>query len=159
MKLLEKFLVPVDVNADSTEQINAAVKLASIYKSEVMLLYVVPEDDLSDHIKRIVLKSVMASLNEIKAIFIRSKVAVSEPEVFFGKVVDTIVQKANEGNVNLVLIGSKEKQEKEKFKLGVIAEQIIREAETLSEELVPGDIVLLESGMKVPVDDPGHGSV
>lgn len=129
MKLLEKILVPIDVNTDSTEQINAAIKLANAYKSEIILMYVINDTELNDNIKDIVVKSVTETLSDIKQVFVSNKVKVREPEVFFGKTVDTIVQKANSEKVNFVLIGANKKKKTAKFKLGVISEQIIRESD------------------------------
>jgi nucleotide-binding universal stress UspA family protein len=126
MKLLEKILVPVDVNSVSDEQINATIKLANAYKSEIILMYVAPDYELKDEIKDIVIKSVTESLNEIKKILISNKVKVKEPIIVSGNIVDTIVQKANLEKVNLVLIGANRKKKRAKFKLGITAEQIIR---------------------------------
>jgi universal stress protein E len=129
MKLLEKILIPIDVNTDTKELMNATIKLANSYQSEIMLLYVVPDNELKDPIKDIVIKSVTESLNEIKEILISNKVTVREPIIVFGNIVDTIVQKANSEKVNLLLIGSTEKNKNAKFKLGIIAEQIIRNSD------------------------------
>jgi nucleotide-binding universal stress UspA family protein len=126
MKLLEKILVPIDVNTDSKEQISATIKLANAYKSEILLMYVAPDYELKDEIKEIVLKSVTESLNEIKEDLESNKVKVLKPIIVFGNIVDAIVQKANMEKVNLLLIGSNEKKKRIKYKLGVIAEQIIR---------------------------------
>lgn len=151
MKLLEKILVPIDVNTDSTEQINVTIKLANAYKSEIILMSVVGDTELSDNIKDIVVKSVTESLNEIKEVLISNKVKVRESEVIFGKIVATIVQKANSEKVNLVLIGAKEKKKRAKFKLGVIAEQILRESD-VPVWLVNGEKKTLLSNILCPVD-------
>jgi nucleotide-binding universal stress UspA family protein len=129
MKLLEKILVPVDVNTDSKELINAAIKLAKAYNSEIILMYVAPDYELKDEIKDIVLKSVKETLNEIKEVLIKNKVKVKEPVIEFGSPAATIAHKANFEKVNLVLIGSNEKKKRAKFKLGIISEQIIRESD------------------------------
>ncbi|MBU1013261.1 MAG: universal stress protein [Bacteroidetes bacterium] len=151
MKLLEKILVPIDVNTDSIEQINATIKLANAYKSEITLMCVVGDTELKDNIKDIVVKSVTESLNEIKEVLISNKVKVQEPEIAFGKIVDFIVQKANSEKVNLILIGTKEKKKREKFKLGIIAEQIIRESD-IPVWLVNGEKKTLFSSILCPVD-------
>jgi nucleotide-binding universal stress UspA family protein len=126
MKLLEKILVPIDVNTDSKEQISVTIKLANAYKSEILLMYVVPDEALKDEIKDIVIKSVTELLNEIKKTLESNKVKVLEPIIAFGNIASTIVQKANLEKVHLVLIGANEKKKRAKFKLGIIAEQIIR---------------------------------
>lgn len=51
MKLLENILVPIDINTDSEEQINVAIQLANVYKSEIILMYVISEMELSGNIK------------------------------------------------------------------------------------------------------------
>ncbi|MDP3453756.1 MAG: hypothetical protein Q8R90_12475, partial [Bacteroidales bacterium] len=79
MKLLEKILVPVDVNTGSEEQINATIRLANVYNSEILLMYVAPDKELNEEIKNIVLKSITESLNEIKEILESNKVKVREP--------------------------------------------------------------------------------
>ncbi len=129
MKLLEKILVPIDVNAHSKEQISVAIKLAKAYNSEIILMCVVPDFELKEEIKNIVEKSVTESLNEIKEIFISNNIKVQEPIISFGNIVETILQKANSQNVNLMIIGAKEKDKSAKFKLGVLSEQIIRESD------------------------------
>jgi universal stress protein E len=151
MKLLEKILVPIDVNTDSTELINATIKLADAYHSEIILMYVIDDRELTDSIKEIVLKSVKESLNEINKRFIANHLKTQEPVVVFGKIVDSIVQKAYSERVNLVLIGAKEKNIREKYKLGVITEQIIRECDA-PVWLVNGEKEILFSNILCPVD-------
>lgn len=129
MKLLEKILVPVDILTDSEAQINAALKLANSYKSEIILMYVVPDNDLNKEIKDLIIKSVSVHLDVIKNIFINNDIKVQEPVITFGNIVETIVKKANLEKVNLVLIGTRNKKAEENFKLGIISENIIRESD------------------------------
>jgi nucleotide-binding universal stress UspA family protein len=126
MKLLEKILVPVDVNRDSGEQISTAKKIALAYHSEIILLYVIPDEDLKDAIRDIVVKSVSMSLNEIRDLLAGQNVGVRAPLVLIGKPVEKIVQVADSENVNLVLMGSHGEEKKNKFKLGLLADQLIR---------------------------------
>lgn len=151
MKLLEKILVPIDVNTDSKEQINTTIELAKAYNSEIILICVVPDYELKDEIKDIVIKYVTESLNEIKEILISKMVKVQEPIIEFGNIVDTIVQKANLEKVNLVLIGSKEKNKSAKFKLGIISEQIIIKSD-VPVWLVNADNKTFFSHILCPVD-------
>jgi len=129
MKLLEKILVPVDVNTDSREQINAAKKVAFKYKSVIILLYVVPDDDLKDETKGLIKRFVAAMLNEIKDSLTREEISVIEPVIAFGNPLDKIIQIANSENVNLILTGSNSRKKRSKFKLGVTAEQLVRMSE------------------------------
>jgi len=151
MKLLEKILLPIDVNTDSTEQVNTVIKLANTYKSEIIMIYVLNDTELNDSIRDIVVKAVKESLNEIREVLINNKVKVREPEVISGKIVETIVQKANSEGANLVMIGGKEKKKRAKYKLGIISEQIIRESD-VPVWLVNGVNKKLISNILCPVD-------
>lgn len=90
-----KNLVPIDVNTDSKVKISAVIRLANVYKSEIIVMNVAPDHELKDEIKDIVIKSVTESLNEIKEILVRNKVKVQEPIIAFGSIADIIVRKAN----------------------------------------------------------------
>ena len=57
MKLLEKILVPIDVNTDSKEHINTAIELAKTYNSEIIVMYVLPTDVLNESVKDIVIRA------------------------------------------------------------------------------------------------------
>lgn len=151
MKLLEKILVPIDVNTDPKKQINATIKLANAYKSEIILIYVAPDYELKDDIKDIVVKSVTESLNEIREILESNKIKVQEPIIAYGKIADTIAKKANSVKANLVIIGSNEKKKMSKFKLGLISEQIIRESD-VPVLLVNADQKSLFNHILCPVD-------
>lgn len=126
MKLLEKILVPIDINTDYREHLTKAMKIAQSYNSEIIMIYVIPEEELHDDIKDIVIKVVSESLNDIKKTLTNEKIQVREPVITFGKPVDKINQIANSEKVNLILLGSNSKHKREKFKLGIISEQLIR---------------------------------
>jgi universal stress protein E len=151
MKLLDKILLPIDVNTDYSELVSATVKLANAYNSEIILLHVINDNELRDNIKNIVVKSVTDTLNEIKDTLKSNNIKVREPEIVFGKIVETIVQKSISEKVNLILIGAKEKKKKDKFKLGIIAEQIIRESD-MPVWMVKGEGKTLFSNVLCPVD-------
>lgn len=55
MKLLENILVPIDVNINSTDQINDTIYLAKDYKSESILMFVISDTQLSDKLKPLVI--------------------------------------------------------------------------------------------------------
>lgn len=128
MKLLDKILVPIDVNIDSTEQLNTAIKIAKLCNSEIFILYVLPEEGLKDAIKDLVINTATEALNKIKNIFKKEGITVSEPIIKYGKPVENILKIANKENVNLILTGSGSK-EKEKFKRGFTAEKLMRQSE------------------------------
>jgi nucleotide-binding universal stress UspA family protein len=151
MQQLEKILAPIDVHNDSKEQIKAIIKLSEVFHSEVLLIYVVPDQEISVATKDILVKSIMGSLNEIKEGLIDKQVKVRQPEVIFGPIVETIVQKATKEKVSLILIGDRQKKKREKFKLGVIAGQIIRESDK-PVFVVNGEKETFFSNILCPVD-------
>jgi universal stress protein E len=126
MRLLEKILVPVNVNTNSEEQINTTIKIAGEYKSEVILLSVIPDENLNSEIKDFVESVVTESLTELRNILINNNIYVREPVLAYGKPVDNIIQTANSENVNLILVGNNKKKKNGRNNLGIKAEQLIR---------------------------------
>ncbi len=122
----QKILLPVDVNTDPAKQLDAAIKMAHTYKSEIILMYVVPDGGLHEEIAQIIKKAVTESLNEIRNTLTNHKIKVQEPIIAFGNVVESIIQKSNSEGIDLLLLGARNKKTREKYKLGVISEQIIR---------------------------------
>lgn len=129
MKQLQKILVPVDINSEYQKQIEVAVKLADIFKSEIILMYVVPADDLNEDVKDIIIRSVTETLHEIRKIFLSNYIKVKDTVISFGNIVETIIQKGDLERVNLIFLGARNKKINEKYHLGVISEQIIQKSE------------------------------
>lgn len=125
MKLLEKILVPVDVNADSKAQMKTAIKIARSFNSEIIIMYVAPEEVEQYEIKNIVINAITDSLNTLKKSFKKERITTREPLLKYGKPVDMILQVAARENVNLILVGSGMKGKREKFKLGITTERLI----------------------------------
>ena len=154
MKLLGKILVPVDVTSNSTGQINATIKLATEFNSEVFLLYVIPDEELHAELKKIVLKEVSESLDEIRKTLIEAKVNVREPLIATGRVVSTIASTANTEDVNVIIIGSNTKTGNSNYKLSGKAEQIMRMSDVPVFLVKPENRVLF-SNIMCPVDFSG----
>lgn len=66
MKLLERILVPIDINVDSKEQLNTAIEMAQSYNSEIIIMSVITDEVLPDSVKGIVKNAVSDHLNEAK---------------------------------------------------------------------------------------------
>lgn len=126
MKLLEKILVPIDINAEYNEQLNVASKIAKLYHSELIIMYVLSEKVLQDDTMKMVNSSISISLNQVKEILRKEKIVLREPIIENGSPADKINQIAIKEDVNLILIGSGNKKKGEKFQLGITAEKIIR---------------------------------
>lgn len=128
MKLLEKILVPIDINIDSKEQINTAIKIAKLSDSEIFILYVLPEEGLKGAIKDLVFSSATKALDKIKNVFVKEGITVCEPVIKYGKPVDKILKMAAKEDVNLILTGSGSKKEEKKIKRGYTAEKLMRQS-------------------------------
>lgn len=126
MKLLEKILMPIDVNKSFDKQLKAAIEIAKNFHSAIGMMYVLPDTVLHDDIKTLVLNSVNESLDKAKEVFEKKGITTLKPIVELGEPVDKILQKANEGKFNLILVSSGEKGENEQYKLGITAEKLIR---------------------------------
>lgn len=126
MKLLEKILLPIDVNTDSEEQLNVAIELSRTFNSEIIIIYVLSEEALHEDIKEIVIQAITDSLNKAKEAFRKEGIIVREPVIEYGKPVDKIIQMSVKENVNLILAGSGNKGKNEKYQLGITAEKLIR---------------------------------
>jgi universal stress protein E len=126
MKLLEKILVPIDVNIDYKEQLNTAIKIARSYNSEIIVMYVLSEEIVHNDIKEIVINAISENLIKIKEMLKKEGILIKEPSVVFGNPVVQIIQSAINENVNLILIGSGIIDNKEKFRLGINADKLIR---------------------------------
>lgn len=126
MVTIGKILVPIDVNTDTSCQINSAIELAQAYKAGIILMYVIPVLKLKKEVKCIVEKSVNESLDEIKNSFENNNVIVQKTLVVYGNIVETILKTINSEDVNLVLIGENKEHKRVKFKLSGKSEQIIR---------------------------------
>ncbi|MFD1616116.1 universal stress protein [Gelatiniphilus marinus] len=128
MKLLEKILVPIDVNIDSKEQIDTAIKIANLGNSEVIILHVLPEEGLDPAIRHVVTGNVSDALNEIQELFKKEGLKVSKQVIENGNAVNHILKIADKEAVNLILMGSGSKEKKEEFKRGSTTEKVMRQS-------------------------------
>jgi nucleotide-binding universal stress UspA family protein len=129
METLGKILVPIDVNTDCKEQISSAIKIAKAYKSGVILMYVISDQQLKEDIKLIIEKSASELLNKAKDSFEAEGIEVAEAIIKCGNIVEIIAQKANANEVNLIVIGENEAHKRAKYRLSAKSEQIIRASE------------------------------
>jgi nucleotide-binding universal stress UspA family protein len=118
--------VPIDVNIDYKEQLNTAIKIARSYNSEIIVMYVLSEEIVHNDIKELVINAISESLNKVKETLKKEGILIKEPSIVFGNPVDEILQASISENVNLILIGSGIIDEKEKFRLGINADKLIR---------------------------------
>ncbi len=126
MKLLEKIVLPVDVNNDYTAQLDSTIRLAKEFNSEVVLMYVLPESEVHPEIEKLLHKYINETLGKIQDAFKSNKINCGNSIIENGNPVDKILQVANEQNANLILAGSGNKTADDGFKLGTTAEKLIQ---------------------------------
>lgn len=126
MKLLEKILMPIDVNRENKEQLEAAIKIAKEFHSEVTLLYVLPDQEVHPDVEELLTKYVQESFNKVILALQAEQVSCTKPIFEKGGPVNKILEVATDQNANLILAGSGTKDEKEKFKLGTTVEKLIQ---------------------------------
>jgi len=128
MMLLQKILLPTDFSRSSEDAVNWAVTLANIFDSEIILVHVLPDDtNLEMAMDTMMLrKTAHNQLNDIRKKIGRNWIKTAEPIIVKGSPFERIVQLADSFDVNLILMGSGEKESGDKFKLGITAEKVIR---------------------------------
>ncbi len=126
MKLIEKILIPVDVNRICNEQLNSAIKIAKEFNSKVSVIYVLPETQVHSEVQELLTKYINEILGKVLKTFDDEKISYSQPIIDFGNPVDKILHAANEQNANLILVCSGERSDNDEFKLGTTAEKLIQ---------------------------------
>lgn len=129
MNLLEKIILPTDLHLDCEEQINTAIKLSKLCNSEILILHVLPFENLVDPVLHRVKKNAEKQLNIIKATFEKESISVQDPLILYGKPADNIIKTATKKGVDLILTGSGSYLKNEKFKRGSTAEKLMRSAD------------------------------
>ena len=125
MKLLEKILLPVDVNKNNEEQIELAIKLSKEFNSEILVMYVLPDEDIHPEINSLLNNYISDTLKKVVELLRSNKISCGEPMILYGNPTDKILQAVNEQKANLILAGSGNKAKEEEFRLGTTAEKLI----------------------------------
>lgn len=129
MKLLDKILVPVDVNMDYSEQLSAAIKIAKEYKSEVSVIYVLPDSGIPAELIALLEKYIGKTLDKVGQALHAEKISNKKPVILYGDPTDKILQMAGEEKSNLILVGSGSHATDETFKFGTTAEKLVRSSD------------------------------
>jgi nucleotide-binding universal stress UspA family protein len=126
MKMLEKILLATDFSGSSDQAGKMAVEIARAFNSEIVLLHVISKDLDIDVVSDMVQSAVTNQLDIKRGEIELEGVATDIPLVRVGKIEDLIVQTADEKEVNLIIMGSGEKEKHERFQLGTITTRVIR---------------------------------
>jgi universal stress protein E len=123
MKLLERILVATDFERASKDAFQMAFVLAKEFHSEIILMDVVPEVRGYPMSRGKIRKKVIEKLKQMEIDLRKKGVSSVETIVRFGIPFERIIEHSEELDVNLIVIGSGEKEKQ--FPLGTTAERII----------------------------------
>ena len=128
MKLLEKILVPVNLNSLPNEHLAIAEKLAAKFNSELLLVSVLPEDARRESVKHMINKHIESTLSELSASLEKKNIKTGT-RILFGNSFDRIITTAEDENVNLILISNNTDNPNGRYSIDVVAEKLIRKAQ------------------------------
>ena len=128
MKLLEKILMPVDLNDNSNLHLGTAEELANKFNSELIVQYILPEDAAKEPIKSLLAKQIDISFKDIS-----EKLKLPEGRVIkkisYGNMFDQIISMSENENVNLVLITNEPEHSESSYNIDFLAEKLIRKSQ------------------------------
>ncbi|MFH1438875.1 MAG: universal stress protein [Pseudomonadota bacterium] len=128
MKIIEKILFATDFSKAADSALESAVVAAKAFESELVVLAVIPEVKGSPIAADMVRIQVEQKLKELSEKITASGVKTGDPIAVFGTPFDQILKHADSLDVNIVMLGSGEKTEEDRFQLGITAEQLVRQS-------------------------------
>ena len=126
--MMEKILLPTDFTMSSRSAMEMAITLAKKFDSEIILLHVLPDIPKSKLVMDMLNKTTRDQFKAIRKKISLSGVKTVEPVIATGSHSEQIVQLAETRDVNMILMGSGEKESDERFKLSPTAEKVIRKS-------------------------------
>jgi nucleotide-binding universal stress UspA family protein len=127
MKLLEKILVAIDFSQPSKDALRMAILLARAFRSEVVLIHIIPEITGLKIDRGKMRKIETDKLREMEMGLQRGGIIVPEVILRFGTPFERIIEHSDELDVSLIVVGSGKREKK--FPLGITAERIIVHAD------------------------------
>lgn len=128
MKLLEKILVPINLNDTSNPHLETAVKLAKKFNSKLLLTQILPDDAKRLSIKHLINKHLESTFSEIINNYDLAKIEI-EKIILYGNMFDKIITTAEDENVNLILTSNDIEHANNKYNIDVLAEKLIRKSQ------------------------------
>jgi len=127
MKLLEKILVPLTLEENRNSHLETAVTLAKTFKSQLIIIHVLPEEAKHKSINQYVLKQVEKDLDDIeKNLHIED--GTTKRIIEYGNTFDRIINTAEDEDVNLILFSNFIEQQNGKYSMDVVAEKLVRKS-------------------------------
>lgn len=129
MKILDKILFAQDFASTSKNLESVAVSLAKKFNSTIVPVHVLPNDIINVKVKKMLDETALDRLGKTSEKIKAEGVSVEAPLIKYGVAHDQIIMAATSVNANMILVGSGENKETEKFKLGTTTERIIQNSE------------------------------
>jgi nucleotide-binding universal stress UspA family protein len=123
MKLLEKILVATDFKRASEDALRMSLFLAKEFNSEIILLHVIPEIKDYQIVRGKIRKKIADQLKHMEMDLKKKGIASVQTMTRFGIPFERIIEHSNELDVNLIVIGSGEKEKT--YQLGITAERVM----------------------------------
>ena len=127
--MLEKILLATDFSGSSDQACKLAVEIAKAFNSEIILLHVISKDFDLNVVTDMVMSAVTNQLDIKRSELELEGIATDKPVVQIGKISDSIVQVSEEKDVNLIIMGSGEKDKHDRFQLGTTTDKVIRRSD------------------------------
>ena len=128
MVLLKNILLATDFSKSSEHVLEHAIEIAKIFKSEITLIYVLPNNIDNEKAKTLLKEFASKQLDLINDKIKNEDVSTSKPILEYGIFSDKITQAAEKINANMIIIGAGEKLKGNVLQLGSNAEKIIKKS-------------------------------
>lgn len=131
MKLLHKILLATDFGQSSEQAMQMAIRLAKIFKSEILILHVIPAMELSKLNREMIENGVRKELKKIHDIISTQGIKVNDIGLSTGIPFIQIIQEAEKHNVNVIVMGNGDKKHSLSGladPLGITAEKVMHKA-------------------------------
>ena len=128
MKLLDKILVPVTLEKNRNSHLETAVTLAKTFKSQIIMIHVLPEEAKHESVNQYVLKHVKKDLDAVIRDLHLEDVTIKRI-IEYGNTFDRIITTAEDEDVNLILFSNFIEQHNGKYSMDVVAEKLVRKSD------------------------------
>lgn len=126
MKTLERILLTTDFGDSAEDAVTMAISVAKTFDSEVTLIHVVPEVEDSPVPQETLQQAMRALLDELRERLVSEGINVTASVVETGVPFQAVTRQADLDDANVIIVGSGNKKAREKFRLGITAERLIR---------------------------------
>ena len=128
MKLLEKILLPTKFTDGCRDTLKMAIHTAKMFNSEIIPMFVMTERISSNMTKDMLYKRALAQLEASKTIIVKNGTIAAEPVIVSGCPFDQIIRQSIYHDINVIMMGSGDKEETELYPLGITAQKVIRKS-------------------------------